>query len=116
MKYVNDVSELSKVFGISNRSYVNSIINDYLGRCNEYEECISSKEDSKQRGTNALDNIFASIEFMNLNNNKSSTFNLDIKSQLEKNPLKFRLILKIIINCLIKKMKLLTILKKSKMH
>ncbi|WP_317313844.1 hypothetical protein [Absicoccus porci] len=90
MKYVNDVSELSKVFGISNRSYVNSIINDYLGRCNEYEECIASKEDSKQRGTNALDNIFASIEFMNLNNNKSSTFNLDIKSQLEKKSTKIQ--------------------------
>lgn len=90
MKYVNDVSELSKVFGISNRSYVNSIINDYLGRCNEYEECISSKKDSKEKGTNALDNIFTSIEFMKLNENKSSTFNLDIKNQLEKKSTKIQ--------------------------
>lgn len=45
MKYVNDTSKLSEVFGISNTTYINTIINEYLSNCILYEELVSSKNE-----------------------------------------------------------------------
>ena len=50
MKYVNDHEQLGNVFKISNRSYVNLLINEFISNCNKYSELISDLEDEKKLG------------------------------------------------------------------
>ncbi|MCB8591133.1 hypothetical protein NE542_02275 [Faecalibacillus intestinalis] len=80
MKYVNDHEQLGNVFKISNRSYVNSLINDFISDCNKYSELISDLEDEKKIGSESLRNIFTSIEFLNANPIEKSLFELKPKN------------------------------------
>ena len=84
MKYVNDTSKLSEVFGISNTTYINTIINEYLSNCILYEELVSSKNENKTNGQNELSNIISSIAFMDANKNNNSVFNLKVENRAEK--------------------------------
>lgn len=80
MKYVNDHEQLGNVFKISNRSYVNSLINDFISDCNKYSELISDLDDEKKIGSESLRNIFTSIEFLNANPIEKSLFELKPKN------------------------------------
>lgn len=84
MKYVNDSTKLSEVFGISNRSYINTIIGNYLNNCTEYEDLLALKNESKQNGEEEFNNIVSSIEFMRINKSEKSNFSLNIKTQIKK--------------------------------
>lgn len=84
MKYVNDTSKLSEVFGISNRTYINTIVNDYLNNCTVYEDWIATRNESRLKGEEELNNIISSIEFMRMNKSENSVFDLSVKTQLKK--------------------------------
>lgn len=80
MKYVNDHEQLGNVFKISNRSYVNSLINEFISDCNKYSELMSDLEEEKKLGSESLRNIFTSIEFLNANPIEKSLFTLKPKN------------------------------------
>ena len=80
MKYVNNHEKLGDVFKISNRSYVNSLISDFILDCNKYSDLMSDFEDKNQLGRESLKNIFSSIEFLNANPVEKSVFNLKLKN------------------------------------
>lgn len=93
MKYVNNHEKLGDVFKISNRSYVNSLISDFILDCNKYSELMSDLEDEKKLGSESLRNIFTSIEFLNANPVKKSMFKLKPKNMTNPNSLKTHLII-----------------------
>lgn len=93
MKYVNDHEQLGNVFKISNRSYVNSLINDFISDCNKYSELMSDLEEEKKLGSESLRNIFTSIEFLNTNPIEKSLFKLKPKNMANLDSTKTRLII-----------------------
>jgi len=93
MKYVNDHEQLGNVFKISNRSYVNLLINEFISNCNKYSELISDLEDEKKLGDESLRNIFTSIEFLNANPIEKSLFKLKPKNMANLNSSKTHLII-----------------------
>lgn len=80
MKYVNDYEKLGDVFKISNRSYINSILEKFTSDCNAYSELISDLEENKNKGNECLRNVFTSIDFLNTNQIKNSLFDLKPKT------------------------------------
>lgn len=93
MKYVNDYEQLGNVFKISNRSYVNSLINEFISDCNKYSELMSDLEDEKKLGNESLRNIFTSIEFLNANPIEKSLFKLKPKNMANLDSSKTHLII-----------------------
>ena len=83
MKYVNDTEKLSEIFGISNKTYISSIVDEYSAKCNLFEEYLAEQSESKKKGEDSLKNIISCIDFMNLNKNEKSLFELKIKSMKE---------------------------------
>ena len=93
MKYVNDHEQLGNVFKISNRSYVNSLINEFISDCNKYSELMSDLEEEKKLGSESLRNIFTSIEFLNANPIEKSLFKLKPKNMVNLDSTKTHLII-----------------------
>lgn len=93
MKYVNNYEQLGNVFKISNRSYVNSLINEFISDCNKYSELMSDLEDEKKIGSESLRNIFTSIEFLNANPIEKSLFKLKPKNMVNLDSSKTHLII-----------------------
>lgn len=88
MKYVNNHEKLGDVFKISNRSYVNSLIGDFISDCNKYSDLTSDLEDEIKLGRESLRNAFTSIEFLNANPIEKSIFNLKFKNMSNPDSLK----------------------------
>ena len=79
MKYINDTVQLSEVFGISNRSFVHEIIDDFKIACNNYGNLLDDIDDAKSVGDENLRNIITSVDFLNNNKAAETVFNLKAK-------------------------------------
>lgn len=93
MKYINDTGQLAEVFGISNRSFVQEIIDGFKTDCKNYSNYLEDINDARTAGDENLRNIATSIDFLNKNKASETIYNLKTKISSELESAKTRLII-----------------------
>lgn len=93
MKYINDTGQLAEVFGISNRSFVQEIIDGFKTNCKNYSNYLEDINDARTAGEENLRNIATSIDFLNKNKASETIYNLKTKISVELESAKTRLII-----------------------